>query len=154
MPGWWGKKSGRSKDSDNSAKSSSVKGETKRGKEVEYKVNSFDDGLLQLQQQPQSRNSPRISREFSAGVRELSGGELSGFSGFDSASSLDRGHPLPQPLRASNDQVHGAGSGSGSLSGSSVSSSGSSDDHPHASADQVTAFRWVLIFLLGLFVVR
>lgn len=152
MPGWWGKKSGRSKDSDNSAKSSSVKSETKRGKETECKVNSFDEGLLQ--QQPQSRNSPRVSREFSAGVRELSGGDLSGFSGFDSASSLDRGHPLPQPLRASNDQVHGAGSGSGSLSGSSVSSSGSSDDHPHAAADQATAFRWVLINQLGLFVVR
>lgn len=139
MPAWWGKKSGRSKDSDNSAKSSSLKNETKRGKEIEYKVNSLDEGLLQQQ----SRNSPRVSRDFSAGARELSGGDSSGFSGFDSASSLDRGHPLPQPLRASNDQVHGVGSGSGSGSVSSVSSSGSSDDHAHVAVDQAPAYRWV-----------
>ncbi|XP_057770103.1 mitogen-activated protein kinase kinase kinase 3 [Salvia miltiorrhiza] len=138
MPAWWSKKSGRSKDSENSAKSASLKNEKKRGKEIDHKVKSLDEGLLQQQ----SRNSPRVSREFFPGVRELSGGDSSGFSGFDSASSLDKGQPqpLPRPLGASNDPVHGVGSGSGSGSVSSVSSSGSSDDHAHVAADQA-AFR-------------
>ncbi|KAL1538962.1 mitogen-activated protein kinase kinase kinase [Salvia divinorum] len=134
MPAWWGKK-GRSKDS---VKSSSVKNEKSRGKEIDsHKLNSLDEGLLQP-----TRNSPRISRNFSAGVRELSGRDSSGFSGFDSASSLDKGQPqpLPRPLGASNDHFHGAGSGSGSGSVSSVSSSGSSDDHAQVAADQA-AFR-------------
>ena len=136
MPAWWGKK-GRSKDS---VKSSSVKNEKKRGKEIDsHRVNSLDEGLLQP--------TPRISRDFSAGVRELSGRDSSGFSGFDSASSLDKGQPqpLPRPLGASNDHSHGVGSGSGSGSVSSVSSSGSSDDHAQVAADQ-PAFR--LVFLL------
>lgn len=146
MPAWWGKKSGRSKDSENSAKSSSLKNDKKRGKEIDPKVNSFDEGLLQ-----QSRNSPRISREFSAGGRELVGGDSSGFFGFDSASSIDRALPLPRPSGSSTDHVHGVGSGSGSGSVSSVSSSGSSDDHAHAAVDRA-AFRWVLIF--GAFLVN
>lgn len=152
MPAWWGKKSGRSKDLENSAKSSSLKTEKKRGKEIDHRANSLDEGLLQQQ----SRISPRVSREFCGAVRELSGGDSSGFSGFDSASSLDRGQPqpLPRPLGASNDQVHGVGSGSGSGSVSSVSSSGSSDDHAHVAADQA-AFRWVFfLFFWGLFLVR
>ncbi|KAH6791396.1 mitogen-activated protein kinase kinase kinase 3 [Perilla frutescens var. frutescens] len=129
MPAWWSKKSGRSKDSE---KSSSLKNEKKRGKEVDPKVNSFDEGLL--------RNSPRVSRDFSAGGREVVGGDSTGFSGFDSASSMDRAHPLPRPSGSSNDQVHGAGFGSGSGSVSSISSSESSDDHAHAVVDQA-AFR-------------
>ncbi|PIN20787.1 MEKK [Handroanthus impetiginosus] len=128
MPAWWGKKSGRSKDSESSAKSSSVKNEKKRGKESDNRVRSFDEVL-----QHQSRNSPRHSRDF--GERNSSG-----FSGFDSASSLERGHPLPLPLEPSNDLVHGLGFGSGSGSVSSVSSSGSSDDHTHVAVDHA-AFR-------------
>ncbi|KAI3462385.1 hypothetical protein Pfo_019048 [Paulownia fortunei] len=141
MPAWWDKISGRSKDSEikseNSAKGSSVKNEKKRGKEngnkKENKAKSFDEVLLQQQ----SRNSPRNSRDLSATGREV-GGNSSGFSGFDSASSLDRGHPLPRPLESPNDQqghVHGVGFGSGSGSVSSVSSSGSSDDHTHVTFD-------------------
>ncbi|XP_011099741.1 mitogen-activated protein kinase kinase kinase 3-like [Sesamum indicum] len=131
MPAWWGKISGRSKDSETSAKGSSVKNEKKRVKESDNKARSFDEVLLQ--QQP--RNSPRNSRDFSAAGRELGGGNSSGFSGFDSASSLDRGHPLPRPLEPSNDHVHGVGSGSGSGSVSSDSSSGSSDDPNHVAVD-------------------
>ncbi|KAL0332663.1 UNVERIFIED_CONTAM: Mitogen-activated protein kinase kinase kinase [Sesamum calycinum] len=127
-----GKKSGRSKDSETSAKGSSVKNEKKRVKESDNKARSFDEVLLQ-QQQP--RNSPRNSRDFSSTGRELGGGNSSGFSGFDSASSLDRGHPLPRPLEPSNDHVHGVGSGSGSGSVSSDSSSGSSDDPNHVAVD-------------------
>ncbi|KAL0449827.1 UNVERIFIED_CONTAM: Mitogen-activated protein kinase kinase kinase [Sesamum latifolium] len=108
MPAWWGKKSGRSKDSETSAKGSSVKNEKKRVKESDNKARSFDEVLLQQQQQP-PRNSPRNSRDFSAIGRELGGGNSSGFSGFDSASSLERGHPLPRPLEPSNDHVHGSG---------------------------------------------
>ncbi|KAL1556973.1 mitogen-activated protein kinase kinase kinase [Salvia divinorum] len=118
MPAWWNKK-GWIKDSENSA--------NKKGKKFDnQKVNSLDEGLLQQQ----TRNSPR----------ELSPGDSSGFSGFDSSSSFDKGQPqpLPRPLGASNDQVHG--SGSGSVSVSSVSSSGSSDDHAHIAADHA-AFR-------------
>ncbi|KAL0350398.1 UNVERIFIED_CONTAM: hypothetical protein Sradi_4189000 [Sesamum radiatum] len=88
MPAWWGKKSGRSKDSETSAKGSSVKNEKKRVKESDNKARSFDEVLLQ-QQQP--RNSPRNSRDFSSTGRELGGGNSSGFSGFDSASSLEEG---------------------------------------------------------------
>ncbi|KAK4490660.1 hypothetical protein RD792_001351 [Penstemon davidsonii] len=116
MPAWWGKKSGRSKDSDNnsSAKSSSAK----KGKENENKVRNFDEVLL--------RNSPRNSGDFLSPA-----GNSSGFSGFD---SLDRGHPLPRPinsLESANDQGQGHGPvfGTGSGSVSSVSSSGSSDEH-------------------------
>ncbi|KAK6125580.1 hypothetical protein DH2020_040673 [Rehmannia glutinosa] len=126
MPAWWGKKSGRSKDSENSPKGSSVKNEKKRGKESENKVKSLDEVFLQQQ----SRNSPRNSSDFSGAGRELGGRNSSGFSGFDSASSLDRGHPLPRPLEPSNsnDSVLGVGYGSGSGSVSSISSSGSSDE--------------------------
>ncbi|PIN26699.1 MEKK [Handroanthus impetiginosus] len=133
MPAWWDKISGRSKDSetksDNSPKGSSVKKERKKEKESGNKAKSFDEVL--------HRNSPRNSRDFLAIGREL-GGNSSGFLGFDSASSLDRGHPLPRPLESPNDQlghVHGVGFGSGTASVSSVSSSGSSDDHPHLTFD-------------------
>ncbi|KAK6152990.1 hypothetical protein DH2020_012629 [Rehmannia glutinosa] len=134
MPAWWDKISGRSKDSETkSVNSASVKNKIKRVKEngnrKENIGKSFDEVLLQQQ----SRYSPRNSREF----REV-GGNSSGFSGFDSASSLDRGHPLPRPLESPNDQqghVHGVGSGSGSGSVSSVSSSGSSDDHAPVTFD-------------------
>ncbi|XP_051126898.1 mitogen-activated protein kinase kinase kinase 3 [Andrographis paniculata] len=137
MPAWWGKRSGKSKESKNSEKSSSVKSERE---ESENKVRSFDDVLLQRP----SRNSPRSSREFSSTGRELLGGRnSSGFSGFDSASSLDRGLPLPRPpSEPANDPGHGVGLGSGwSGSVSSVSSSGSSDDHnnTHATVDHPTA---------------
>lgn len=145
MPAWWGKKSGGSKSSESSAKSSSVKNERKREKEIESRVNSFEEIF-------QSRNSPRSSREFSAAGREAVGNnssieklsvvDSSGFSGFDSASSLDRAHPLPRPSDPPSDRAQGAGNGSGSGSVSSVSSSGSCDDHAHGAADQ-SAFRFV-----------
>ncbi|KAL7141992.1 hypothetical protein ABFS83_08G092200 [Erythranthe nasuta] len=118
MPAWWGKKSGRSKESENC--SSSVKHEKKREKQIEIKSKSFDEVL-------QSRNSPRNSRDFSP----EGGINSSGFSGFDSASSFDRAHPLPRPSDPSN------GSGSGSVS--SVSSSGSSDDHTLAPVDHAAS---------------
>ncbi|KAL8034669.1 hypothetical protein ABFX02_12G044000 [Erythranthe guttata] len=143
MPAWWDKISGRSKDSEpkseNSAKSSSLKNERKREKETgnrkESKARSFDEVLLPPPPPPQpSANSPRKSRDFSA-VGAIS----TGFSGFDSASSLDRGHPLPRPLESPNSdlqgQVSGFGFGTGSGSVSSVSSSGSSEDQPHITFD-------------------
>ncbi|KAK4416692.1 Mitogen-activated protein kinase kinase kinase [Sesamum alatum] len=82
-----------------------------------------------------AEKSPKKQQRFFCYRRELGGGNSSGFSGFDSASSLDRGHPLPRPLEPSNDHVHGVGSGSGSGSVSSVSSSGSSDDPNHVAVD-------------------
>lgn len=145
MPAWWGKKSGRSKDTENSPKGSSLKSteKKKRGAEIENKVKSFDEVLLHRHQ---SRNSPRNSRDFS--------GNSSGFSGFDSVSSLDRAHPLPRPSEPSNDHapVFGLESGSGSVS--SVSSSGSSDDHTHVAGDH-GAFRLVCFsaFFLYFFII-
>ncbi|KAL3630129.1 hypothetical protein CASFOL_023113 [Castilleja foliolosa] len=138
MPAWWGKKTGKSKDSENSPNVSFVKSEKKRGKkEGENKVNSVDEVLVPQQ----SRNSPRNSSDLSAAGRGLLIGQnSSGFSGFDSASSLDRGIPLPRPSEPSNDHFHAAGSGSGSGSVSSVSSYGSSDDHTHGVVDHA-AFR-------------
>lgn len=135
MPAWWGKKSGGSKSSESKTKSSSVKYEKKREKEIVNKVNSYEENL-------QSRNSPRSSREFSAAARELSGVDASGFSGFDSASSLDKAHPLPRPTDQSSDRGQGVGIGPGSGSVSSVSSSGSCDDHAHGAVDH-PAFRLV-----------
>ncbi|CAA0828561.1 mitogen-activated protein kinase kinase kinase 3 [Striga hermonthica] len=131
MPAWWGKKSRRSKDSENSPNSSSLKNE-KREKDSDKKVGSFDEVLLQQQ----SRNSPRNSTEFSGGGRDLGARNLSGF---DSASSLDRGLPLPRPVETPNDTFHGPGCGSGSGSVSSVSSSGSSDDHAHGAVDHAAS---------------
>ncbi|KZV24342.1 mitogen-activated protein kinase kinase kinase YODA-like [Dorcoceras hygrometricum] len=131
MPAWWDKLSGRSKDSEtrpevSSSEGSSLKSLKKKGKENgsnrDSKARSFDEVLVLKQ----SRNSPRCSREFSP-----VGGGSSGFSGFDSASSLERGHPLPRPLESPTEHPghgHGVGLGHGSASGSSVSSSGSSDD--------------------------
>ncbi|XP_073151550.1 mitogen-activated protein kinase kinase kinase 3-like [Henckelia pumila] len=134
MPAWWDKISGRSKDSEakseDSVEGSSPKGEKKRGKEYgspkSGKVKSFEEVLVL----PQSRNSPRNSRDFSAFGRS---------SGFDSASSWDRGHPLPLPLEPPSEHpghFHGVGLGPGSTSVSSVSSSVSSDDPAHF-ADQI-----------------
>ncbi|KAL8477548.1 hypothetical protein ACS0TY_029732 [Phlomoides rotata] len=133
MPAWWGKKSGGSKSSESSAKSSSVKNEKKRVKEVENRVNSFDENF-------QLKISPRGSREFSTGGRDLVGVDSSGFSGFDSASSLDKAHPLPRPSDPLSDRGQGVGIGPGSGSVSSVSSSGSCDDHAHGAVDH-PAFR-------------
>ncbi|XP_075514660.1 LOW QUALITY PROTEIN: mitogen-activated protein kinase kinase kinase 3-like [Primulina tabacum] len=132
MPAWWDKISGRSKDSEtrpeiSSSEGSSLKNLKKKGKENgnnrDSKARSFDEFLVLKQ----STNSPRSSREFSP-----VGGGCSGFSGFDSASSLERGHPLPRPLESPSEHPgHGVGLGHGSGSASSVSSSGSSDDPAH-----------------------
>ncbi|KAM3282633.1 mitogen-activated protein kinase kinase kinase 3 [Capsicum chacoense] len=91
MPAWWGKKSTKNKE---------------RDKYVKPK--SFDELLC--------RNSPRTSKDFAGG-----GGSGSGFSGFDSGSSLETTHPLPMP------SVSSIGNDHGSVSVSSTSSSGSSD---------------------------
>ncbi|KAL6551936.1 hypothetical protein OROGR_008090 [Orobanche gracilis] len=133
MPAWWGKKSRRCKDSENSPKGPSVKNEKKTVKESENKVKSCDESLLQHQ----SRHYPKNSTDFSAAGRDLGGQNSSGFSGFDSASSLDRGLPLPRPSEPTNDNLHGLAYRSTSGSVSSVSSSGSSGD----AVDQA-AFRW------------
>ncbi|XP_073159481.1 mitogen-activated protein kinase kinase kinase 3-like [Henckelia pumila] len=134
MPAWWDKLSGRSRDSEtrpenSSSEGSSLKSLKKKGRENgnnrDSKARSFDEVLVLKQ----SRNSPRSSREFSP-----VGGGCSGFSGFDSASSLERGHPLPRPLESPTENpghAHGVGLGHGSASASSVSSSGSSDDPAH-----------------------
>ncbi|KZV54470.1 Mitogen-activated protein kinase kinase kinase 3 [Dorcoceras hygrometricum] len=123
MPVWWDKLSGRTKDSEaNCLEGSSPKNEKKRGKgKRDCEVKSFEEILVL----PQSRNSPRNSRDFSAV------GRCSGFSGFDSASSLDRAHPLPLPLEPPSDQPGPVGFVSGSGSVSSLSSSGSYDDPAH-----------------------
>ncbi|KAJ8526310.1 hypothetical protein K7X08_028787 [Anisodus acutangulus] len=101
MPAWWGKKSTKNKENPQS------KDLKERNKYV--KPRSFDELL--------SRNSPRSSKEFS--------GSGSGFSGFDSGSSLEKAHPLPMPsVSLGNDH------GSVSVSVSSTSSSGSSYGGP------------------------
>ncbi|KAL6523085.1 hypothetical protein OROHE_016380 [Orobanche hederae] len=137
MPAWWGKKSRRCKDSENFPKGPSVKNEKKTEKESENKVKSFDEILLQHQ----SRHYPKNGTDFSAAGRDLGGQNSSGFSGFDSASSLDRGLPLPRPSEPTNDNLHGVAYRSSSGSVSSVSSSGSSGDQTHGAVDQA-AFRW------------
>ncbi|XP_073295151.1 mitogen-activated protein kinase kinase kinase 3-like [Primulina huaijiensis] len=129
MPAWWDKISGRNKysetKSENSVEGSSPKNEKKRGKEngstKDGKVKTFNEVLVL----PQSRNSPRNSQDFSA---------VGMSSGFDSASSWDRAHPLPLPLEPPTEHpghFHGVGFGPGPGSVSSVSSSGSSDDTAH-----------------------
>ncbi|KAL2521295.1 mitogen-activated protein kinase kinase kinase 3 [Forsythia ovata] len=149
MPAWWRKKSSRSKDSEseneNSVKGSSIENEKKIWKELskkkDNKAKSFDEVSVMILRQKQSKKSPRNSRDYAAIGREEGGGS-SGFSGFDSASSLDIGHPLPRPFESSTDhvQVHGVGLGSGSGSVSSIGSSGSTDDQAHVVFDQI-AFR-------------
>ncbi|KAK4369798.1 hypothetical protein RND71_009273 [Anisodus tanguticus] len=99
MPAWWGKKSTKNKENPQS------KDLKERDKYV--KPRSFDELL--------SRNSPRSSKEFS--------GSGSGFSGFDSGSSLEKAHPLPMPSVS-------LGNDHGSVSVSSTSSSGSSYGGP------------------------
>ncbi|KAI5672455.1 hypothetical protein M9H77_12819 [Catharanthus roseus] len=152
MPAWWGKKSTKNKDQDsNSPKSSSsksngassIKNEKKRGE------GKTRDGLSYNSNKPKSfeeisggifsRNSPRKSQDFSGG-----GGGSSGFSGFDSSSSLDRVYPLPRPSVSSSDHFHGGAAvlGSGSVSvSSSVSSSGSSDENSHIDQGQLVTSR-------------
>ncbi|CAI9758332.1 unnamed protein product [Fraxinus pennsylvanica] len=144
MPAWWRKRSSRSKDSEreneNSARASSVDNGKKIGKEnKDNKAKSFDEVSGIVLRQKQSKNSPRNSRDYAAIGTEERG--YSGFSGFNSASSLDIGHPLPMPVESSTDhvQIHGVGSGCGS-GYSSVASSGSTDDQAHVVFDQV-AFR-------------
>lgn len=149
MPAWLWKKSTKSKDlqtnlqnssSSNTIKASSIKSEKRRGgKTKENSISggdnrkSFDEvsGIVS------SRISPRKSSDFGG-----NGEGSSGFSGFDSSSSLDRVYPLPRPSVSSNDQGHaGVGLGSASVSGSSVSSNGSSDDHSNLDHGQVCIFR-------------
>ncbi|VFQ92375.1 unnamed protein product [Cuscuta campestris] len=85
----------------------------------------------------ETRNSTRASRDFPSARGS------SGFSGFDSPSSMDRGHPLPEPSvsPSSVGNDHGVGFASGSDSGSSVSSSGSCDDHSRIDRSQFSSFR-------------
>lgn len=101
MPAWWGKKSTKNKDQQAKAKE----------REKYVKPRSFDELLC--------RKSPRTSKDFS--------GSGSGFSGFDSGSSLEKAHPLPVPSVSSLGNDHGVSLGCGSVSVSSTSSSGSSD---------------------------
>ncbi|CDP04692.1 unnamed protein product [Coffea canephora] len=135
MPAWWGRKSTKSKDPQNNSQNSSGSNNNKATsiKNDKRRVSGIDF----------ARNSPRKSPDF--------GGGASGFSGFDSSSSLDRVYPLPRPSVSSNDQSHGggvggvvglgSGLGSASLSGSSVSSSASSDDHSNLDHGQMAFFR-------------
>ncbi|XP_016477982.1 mitogen-activated protein kinase kinase kinase 3-like [Nicotiana tabacum] len=121
MPAWWGKKSTKNKETQSKEK--------ERDKYV--KPRSFDEVLC--------RNSPRNSKDLNFGGSGC-GFSGSGFSGFDSGSSLDKAHPLPRPS-VGNDQ--GVVLGCGSVSVSSTSSSGSSDG-PVNTTDQAqfdTLFR-------------
>lgn len=104
MPAWWGKKSTKNKEQQSKDK--------ERDKYV--KPRSFDELLC--------RKSPRTSKDFS--------GSGSGFSGFDSGSSLEKTHPLPVP------SVSSLGNDHGSVSVSSTSSSGSSDGGTVVNTDQ------------------
>ncbi|KAL1290899.1 hypothetical protein HN51_059444 [Arachis hypogaea] len=151
MPTWWSKKSSKSKQQQelqqphqhggggvrqftftrsNNTVSSSLSPPSKA--KSDKPNHSFDETL--------SRNSPRVSRDFSstpavassAAAAAAAGGSSSGFSCFDSDGDR-KGHPLPRPSVSStqsfgNDQ--GLVFGSASVSGSSVSSTGSSDDQP------------------------
>lgn len=168
MPAWWGKKSTKNKerDSSNSPKSSSsnsikaslVKNEKKRGgvggrgggggeegriKDGRNFNNNRPKSFDEISVGFSSRNSPRKSHDFASG----GGGGSTGFSGFDSSSSLDRVYPLPRPSISSNDQFHagavGLGSGSVSVS-SSVSSSGFSEENSHVDQGQLIASRYRL----------
>ncbi|XP_027078515.1 mitogen-activated protein kinase kinase kinase 3-like [Coffea arabica] len=160
MPAWWGKKSTKSKDPQNNSqnssgsnnnKATSIKNDKRRvGRTKDQGSNNSPSSK---DNRPRSfdevsgidfaRTSPRKSPDF--------GGGSSGFSGFDSSSSLDRVYPLPRPSVSSNDQSHGGGVGgvvglglglgSASLSGSSVSSSASSDDHSNLDHGQMGFFR-------------
>lgn len=122
MPAWWGKKSTKNKETQSKEKE----------REKYVKPRSFDEVLC--------RNSPRNSKDLNFG------GSGSGFSGFDSGSSLDKAHPLPRPS-VGNDQ--GVVLGCGSVSVSSTSSSGSSDG-PVNTTDQAqfdTLFRFVFTLI-------
>lgn len=118
MPAWWGKKSTKNKEQQSKDK--------ERDKYV--KPRSFDELLC--------RKSPRTSKDFS--------GSGSGFSGFDSGSSLEKAHPLPVP------SVSSLGNDHGSVSVSSTSSSGSSDGGTVVNTDQaqLDTFRLVLFDFL------
>ena len=154
MPTWWGRKSSKTKKQQqqevqphgvrhfsfirsNGAAASAAKKANKPDKPN----HSFDDIL--------SRNSPRVSRDFSspAAVAAGAGGSSSGFSCFDSDGAAEkRGLPLPRPSVSSiqsfgNDQ--GLTFGSASVSGSSVSSTGSFDDHPITPHSQINGTRFV-----------
>ncbi|KAL2505035.1 mitogen-activated protein kinase kinase kinase 3-like [Abeliophyllum distichum] len=109
MPAWWRKRSSRSKDSEseneNSVKGSSIENEKKIWKEIskkkDNKAKSFDEVSVMILRQKQSKNSPRNSRDYAALGREEGGGS----SRFDSASSLDIGHPLLRPFESSTEHV-------------------------------------------------
>ncbi|MCD7448463.1 hypothetical protein HAX54_042597 [Datura stramonium] len=118
MPAWWGKKSTKNKDPQSKDK--------ERDKYV--KPRSFDELLC--------RNSPRSSKDFGGS------GSGSGFSGFDSGSSLEKAHPLPRPSVSSLGNDHGVSLACGSVSVSSTSSSGSSDSGPvNTDQAQLDTFR-------------
>ncbi|XP_039056861.1 mitogen-activated protein kinase kinase kinase 3-like isoform X1 [Hibiscus syriacus] len=163
MPGWWGKRSSKSKEdssrnltpsdgSDGLIKSSPNKAgvavaagggrikeaaatlDDRKNKSNSNYPKGLDDGGGFVFS---TRNSPRASRDFGGGV---SGCGSSGFSGFDSDSGEKRGIPLPRPSVLS-DLVVGLGSGSSSVC--SFSSSGSSEDNQIANDPvQFLAYRY------------
>ncbi|VFQ92374.1 unnamed protein product [Cuscuta campestris] len=134
MPAWWGKKSTKRNAKDPKSLSpnspSSLKNEITERRE---RPKSFGE----LSGMEETRNSSRASRDFPSARGS------SGFSGFDSPSSMDRGHPLPEPSvsPSSVGNDHGVRFASGSDSGSSVSSSGSCDDHSCIARSQFSSFR-------------
>ncbi|KAL2476238.1 Protein kinase domain-containing protein [Abeliophyllum distichum] len=116
MPAWWRKRSSRSKDSEseneNFVKGSSIENEKKIWKEIskkkDNKAKSFDEVSVMILRQKQSKNSPRYSRDYATIGREEEERGSSKFLGFDSASSLDIGHPLPRHF-VNKDQVGSVG---------------------------------------------
>ncbi|VFR01308.1 unnamed protein product [Cuscuta campestris] len=88
MPAWWGKKSTKRNAKDPKSLSpnspSSLKNELTERRE---RPKSFGE----LSGMEETRNSTRASRDFPSARGS------SGFSGFDSPSSMDRGHPLLEP---------------------------------------------------------
>ncbi|KAL2462353.1 Protein kinase domain-containing protein [Abeliophyllum distichum] len=112
MPAWWRKRFRRSKDSEseneNSVKGSSIENEKKVWKEIskkkDNKAKSFDEVFVMILRQKQLKNSPRNSRDYAAIGREERE-RSSAFSGFDSSSSLDIGHPMPRPFESSTEHV-------------------------------------------------
>lgn len=128
MPGWWPKKSSKSKEAQKQEESLSKSYERSSRINKDTRPRSFDEVL--------NKGSPRISpRE----IRNGGGSGSSGFSGFDSDH---KALPLPRPSNSSLgifDQTSGLGSGSGSVS--SISSSGSSEDQT-----QFGIFRLALLY--------
>lgn len=128
MPGWWPKRSSKSKELQKQEESLSKSFEKSSRIGKDTRPRSFDDVLSTASQ----RISPRVNKNNGTGSGS------SGFLGFDSDH---KALPLPRPMSSLGivDQSSGFGSGSGSVS--SVSSSGSSEDQT-----QFGIFRLALIY--------